>query len=255
MTDWQQATGIAQRTIIQAGARDIAVDNFPLPAANGWDGSNRRVELKHQGGDCMVLEPSKTAWLRTIVVVLVLSLANITMVLFMLVQGFDRSIGWGERAILIVGPLLFFALLFVGLLVPGSMRRWHRFDRANGLLTISRRPFWFFWGPLQMVRSHPLEDLAGVQVIYCGIQDETLEFGEPGTPGSVVYRQYHSYQLNIVRDDKSEPRLNVASHADGQWMREAGRRLADFLNVPLIEQPESMAIAETRCRVDSSDAV
>lgn len=91
-------------------------------------------------------------------------------------------------------------------------------------------------GPLKLVSSRPLTDLAGVQVIDCGWQAYSSEIGEPGTPGSVVSGQSHGYQLNLSLNDKTEPRLNIVRHSDGQWMQAAGRQLADFLNVPFFDR-------------------
>ena len=102
-------------------------------------------------------------------------------------------------------------------------------------MTISRRPFGFRRS-LQVVRSRPLTDIVCVQLLYTGWQSEHVEIGECGTPGSVIHRSYHSYQLNLVVDDRDEPRLNLGSHADVKWMREAGPRLASFLRVPLVDQ-------------------
>ncbi len=80
-----------------------------------------------------------------------------------------------------------------------------------------------------------LQDIAAVQVLYGGFERHSVEIGDPGTPGSVLYRSWHSYQLNLVLNDPEEPRVNLTSHSDVTWMREAGQRIAEFLNVPLID--------------------
>ena len=43
-----------------------------------------------------------------------------------------------------------------------------------------------------------------------------------------------SYQLNLVLDDPSEPRLFVAYNCDEADMLEKSKLLADFLRVPLL---------------------
>jgi hypothetical protein len=86
------------------------------------------------------------------------------------------------------------------------------------------------------IRSRPLTDLVCVQLLYGGLYRASIEVGEPGTPGSVYYENYHSYQLNLVFDDRDEPRYNLASHSDWRWMRETGQKLADFVGVPVVDQ-------------------
>jgi hypothetical protein len=236
MTGQQQANGNAEQTSIQVHSGDLVVDTYPLRTADSGNGQNRSVELKYQAPDCMVLEPRKTALLRLVSFVLLMTLPGITMLVFTTVEHFRQHTDWGGRAFGIVVTLFTFAGFFVLVRLLGSGQRWLRFDRESGLLTISRRPFWSFWRRPRVVDSRPLADLVGVQLIYCGVQEESYEVGEPGTPGSVTYRQYHSYQLNLVLHGESEPRLNLAGHSDDRWMREAGRQLADFLGVPLIDQ-------------------
>ena len=87
-----------------------------------------------------------------------------------------------------------------------------------------------------MVQSRPLTDLVCIQLLYGGFHSESTEIGEPGTPGSVIHPNYHSYQLNLVFDDPKEPRYNLATHSDWKWMREAGQTLADFLGIPVADQ-------------------
>ena len=101
-------------------------------------------------------------------------------------------------------------------------------------MTVSRRPLGFRRS-LQVVRSHRLADIVGVQLVHAGWRSEGVEIGEPGTPGSVVYQNYHSYQLNLVVADRDEPRINLCSHSDLEWMREASRRVAGLLRVPVFD--------------------
>jgi hypothetical protein len=179
----------------------------------------------------MVIEPRKGSWLLTILVILGLCAANIVAVVFMVLPGFDRNAAWGLRVLSVFSAALFVAFLLFFVLAPGSTRRWIRFDRSTGLFTNSRRPFFLIWRPLIVVRSQPLKTLVGVQLVDCGLQDYSLEVGEPGTPGSVVSGKSHGYQLNLILDDKTEQRLNIARHSDGEWMQETGGHLAEFLNV------------------------
>ena len=154
-----------------------------------------------------------------------------------MLEGFDRNAGWGLRLMLVFIVALFAAFLLVlGVLAPGSAVAGSASTaRAASSRSVAGLSGFFGSHSSWFVRG-PLADLLAVQVLYCGVQDYHLEVGEAGTPGSVVHRQYDSYQLNLVLDDKSEPRLNIASHSDDKWMREAGRRLAEFLDVPFFDQ-------------------
>jgi hypothetical protein len=218
----------------QGATRHPPPDDSPLPPANPWDTDRRSVELKAVDADCLVLEPRK--WSAALHMPLVVAgVLGPVAGLVILLAGGGGNAGPVGVAILVIGLLLLSALLLVGVLAPRGFRRWVRFDRRTGLLTISRRPLGFRRS-LQVVASRPLTDIAAVQLLHAGWKSENVEVGEPGTPGSVVHRGYHSYQLNLVLNDPAEPRLNLCSHADRTWMRDAGQRLAEFLGVPLVDQ-------------------
>jgi hypothetical protein len=118
---------------------------------------------------------------------------------------------------------------------------WVRFDRGTGLMTVGRRRWAGLHPSIVVSRSRPLAQIVRVQLLDGGEHTVHMEIGEPGTPGSVYFKQYRSYQLNLVLDDRSEPRVNLVCHADRQWMRQAGERLAAFLGVPLVDHLGSAA--------------
>lgn len=49
-------------------------------------------------------------------------------------------------------------------------------------------------------------------------------------------REFDGYELNLVLDDSPEPRVNLASLSDWQWIRETGGHIAEFLRVPVIDK-------------------
>jgi hypothetical protein len=69
----------------------------------------------------------------------------------------------------------------------------------------------------------PLADVLAVQVADGGVH----RMSKGGT--------YRSYQLNLVLTDRDRPRLGLSNHARRAWTYEAGRRLAEFLSVPLLD--------------------
>ncbi len=140
-------------------------------------------------------------------------------------------------------PLLVLALLAVVMLLSG--RRFERFDQFEqamgifillvfgvplsfgGVVMLGRR-FGFdsrtgemtirhFW----RTRRRPLTDIVAVQVLNGGA------FGSGA-------KRIISYQLNLVLDDPSEPRLFVAYNCDEADMLEKSKLLADFLRVRLL---------------------
>jgi hypothetical protein len=45
-----------------------------------------------------------------------------------------------------------------------------------------------------------------------------------------------SLQLNLILDNPEHPRVGFITYRDAEWTRQAGRRLADYLGVPLVDQ-------------------
>lgn len=92
-----------------------------------------------------------------------------------------------------------------------------RFDTSVGQLTI--RHFW-------RTRRRSLTDTVAVQVIDAG-QFE----GSSGEGGGEIFS---SYQMNLILDGPSAPRLFVAYNSDLADMGTKAQLLADFLHVPLL---------------------
>jgi hypothetical protein len=96
-----------------------------------------------------------------------------------------------------------------------------RFDRATGLMT---------FGPVWSRQSWPLSDVIAVQLLSDNFSSDE-ECQEPPETTAIKY-----YQLNLVLDHMDRPRVNVARHLGDSWSRRAGKQLADFLGVPLVDQ-------------------
>ncbi len=94
------------------------------------------------------------------------------------------------------------------------------FDRQAGLLTLG----WF-----GRKGTYPLEKVLAVQLIPGGLVDKSRwPFGHG--------RERVSYQLNLVMADACEDRLHLTDDCDLEWTRQAGRLVADFLGVPVLDQ-------------------
>jgi hypothetical protein len=234
MTDQLPTTTPVPLANAQTGERILHIDNSPMPPSNPWDGERRAVELKQLSDDCLVLEPNRRAFVWSRFLILAASAGPIAGLVYMLAEEWRGNADWALILIIVIGLVLLFAILLLGISAPGGFKRWVRFDRRGGRLTISRRPLGFR-GSLQIIRSRPLTDVVCVQLLYGGFHSESAEIGEPGTPGSVVHETYNSYQMNLVFDDRDEPRYNLATHSDWKWIREAGQKLGGFLGIPVVD--------------------
>jgi hypothetical protein len=80
---------------------------------------------------------------------------------------------------------------------------------------------------LWIIRRRPLAEILAVQLIEGGWHTAKGQHGTQTT--------YFTYQLNLVLDNESIPRLNLTNHThwDSTW--QSGRDLADFLNVPFMD--------------------
>ena len=90
-----------------------------------------------------------------------------------------------------------------------------RADRSTGLVSVRDMSF-----PVARWVSYPLEQLAAVQV--CAYYS--------GGDGP-----YTAYELNVVLREPPAHRINVACHADGERLRDDAARLAEFLDLPLLD--------------------
>jgi hypothetical protein len=94
-----------------------------------------------------------------------------------------------------------------------------RFDTSTGLWT---------FGPIWSRQSRPLSQIVAVQLL----SDVVSLF--PAGKGVSPTQSIKYYQMNLVLDDMNTPRINVAVSQDHAWTQPAGKQLADFLGVPLV---------------------
>jgi hypothetical protein len=145
------------------------------------------------------------------------------------------SESWDEMAFAIL--LEFGVLTLVVWLVLGmsSMGCWVTFDRRQGLITVSKRPFGWRRQP-RVVRSCLLQDVSAVQLVYGGVVEDSLPQSPYDQPSLPIIRQYDWYKFDLVFRDPTIPRLNLAGDSDWTWMPQVGREVAEFLGVPVIDQ-------------------
>jgi hypothetical protein len=83
--------------------------------------------------------------------------------------------------------------------------------------------------------TYPLETVRAVQLLHSGHQSVSETQGA-GEQKYTSYREFDGYELNLVLENGSVPRLNLASLSDWQWIRETGGQIASFLGVPVIDK-------------------
>jgi hypothetical protein len=135
----------------------------------------------------------------------------------------DTAIMWAFFAI-IPGIILIGAMI-IPFFKAGPLM--YRFDRVSRLMTI-QRCYGFNKKP-RLIATYALDDVVALQLlnryfkaIQIGIEAEDI--------------RKERYEMNLVFRNSIPPRVNLAVHADWVWMRQAGSRLAEFLDIPVLDQ-------------------
>jgi serine/threonine protein kinase/WD40 repeat protein len=91
---------------------------------------------------------------------------------------------------------------------------------------------WMTFGPFWARQRRPLTDIVAVQLVSETVP-ERLPPSRERLPKTAATTRY---QLNLVLDDPDLPRINVVDRDDRAWVEQAGKQLAEFLAVPLLDQ-------------------
>lgn len=135
---------------------------------------------------------------------------------------------WAEIALVfVVGALLITWAALYRLAVP-----FVRFDKQGGTVTRAALPL---FAPARRV---PLSDLHALQLLRA--------------PANSSFRSFPCYELNLVLRDGR--RVNVAGHGALDALRQDGRRLRAFLQLPLWDAADSDARRPPRRRRWRRDA-
>jgi hypothetical protein len=205
----------------QAGAGEAVnyleeLKRSPLPAGRASIRGPARIVPR--GDDVLVLRArSLVRWNRLGLALLMIGPA-IFLAWFAWFGPAPRPAGLGQLAGWLPLLLLASASLFAAL-KPLLLYRDH-FDQQAGRLTLG----WF-----GLKGAHALAKVLAVQLIPGGLVDKGA--GSFGRGGERV-----SYQMNLVMADVYQDRLNLTDDSDLVWTRQAGQQVADFLDVPLIDQ-------------------
>jgi hypothetical protein len=121
------------------------------------------------------------------------------------------------------------ALVLVGFLLTPFFKAGpltYKFDKQNNLLTVERC-IGFSKQP-QLVATYSLAEALALQLLYHHFKAFCAGYSTPGKSSQ--------YEMNLVFRDSRVPRVNLAVHSDWQWIRQAGMRLSEFLDVTLVDQ-------------------
>jgi hypothetical protein len=197
----QSSASATPTVLLRIGLETIPVEARPLRVRSSDAGT---VALRQRGAACLEVGPSAQGRVFFVFV----ALLGVGMGTCLCLGGPD-------------GPLYCYAGVGIGVVFVAAavlmelLFRRVRFDRAEGTLSLGS-------GPLRT--THPLRHVLAVQVVH-----DTEHVCSDGS--------WEVYQLNLVVDDPDRRRLHVSSNSDAEWTRQTGRRLAEFLRVPLLDIP------------------
>lgn len=189
-----------------------------------------RLDILSENTLCLLPVPSRPAWLSRLTYLTFLGCLAI--MIFFGVQGIvlgverqknDSIVMWacfsGVPLLILIGALIhpFFK--------AGPLQ--YRFDKQARLMTV-QRCYGFSKNP-KLMATYGLDDVVALQLLFryykavqAGIKVDSLK--------------KKSYEMNMVFRNAHPPRINLAVHADWQWMRQAGARLGEFLELPVVDQ-------------------
>jgi hypothetical protein len=186
--------------------------------------------------DTFVLETTRATawpWLGGLVPEFIVVAILLVWALGWTLQALARN-AWSQVAFAAAVDALSLTLLVLCILKVSSSGQWVAFNRRQGILTVSRRPFGWRRGP-RVVYSRPLADIVAVQLI----RGEAYTNPDPPDPTGwpiLPPGKYDWYEFNLVLRDSDTPRMTLASGRQWDWMRQAGKELSEFLGVALVDQ-------------------
>ncbi len=213
----------------QANLVDVPVDPM-VPASEINTVRQVRLEILSDNILCLQPVPSRPPWLSRLTYASFLGC-----LVFMIICGIqgmsigmdrnktDAIIMWAGFAV--IPALILLAALVYPFFKAGPLQ--YRFDRVARLMTI-QRCYGFNKTP-RLMATFGLQDAVALQLLY-----RYYKVHQAGIYTEEVRRP--SYEMNLVFSNSVPPRVNLAVHSDWRWMRQAGSRLAEFLELPVLDQ-------------------
>ncbi|HMP18027.1 MAG TPA: hypothetical protein PKD72_13465 [Gemmatales bacterium] len=226
---------MSQPTLLRTNSNHLAnlvdVPVEPMVPANELN-SERQVRLEILGDNILCLQPvpSRPPWLSRLTYFCFLGCLGFMIYCGVqgMVLGMERNksittIVWGCFAV--IPALILLASLIYPFFKAGPLS--YRFDRISRLMTV-QRCYGFNKTP-RLVATYGLQDAVALQLLY-----RYYKVHQAGIHTDDVKRP--SYEMNLVFSNTVPPRVNLAVHPDWRWMQQAGARLAEFLELPVVDQ-------------------
>lgn len=102
-----------------------------------------------------------------------------------------------------------------------------RFERETRLMTV-QRCYGLSKNP-RLLATFSLDDVVALQLLF-----RYYKAHQAGVTMDQFKTQ--SYEMNLVFRNVHPPRVNLAVHSDWRWMRQAGNRLGEFLDLQVVDQ-------------------
>lgn len=200
--------------------------------ADAEKNAQREVHLDILSDDslCLLPVPNRPPWLTRLTYLTFLGCLAI-MIVFA-IQGIllgvrqqktDTIVMWacfaGLPTLILIGALIY------PLFKPGPFQ--FHFDRDTRLMTV-QRCFGLNKTP-RLIATYSLDDVVALQLLF-----RYYKAVQAGV--EVTHFKKQSYEMNLVFRNAYPPRVNLAVHADWRWMRQAGTRLGEFLDIPVADQ-------------------
>ncbi len=208
---------------------DIPVD--PL-VRQGDHHAIRQVRLEIESEQCLLLipVPRRPPWFSRSTYILLLGC--LCFMIYWGVQGLMLGLEKKSTSAIALWSgfaglpaLILLAALIYPFFKPGPSR--YRLDRQTNLLTVQRTVG--FSTKQQLMATYSLHDAVALQLLY-----RYFKAFQAGLHPSSF--QKNSFEMNLVFRNVVPPRVNLAVHGDWVWMRQAGHRLAEFLEIPVLDQ-------------------
>ncbi|MFT3881337.1 MAG: hypothetical protein QM703_16940 [Gemmatales bacterium] len=121
--------------------------------------------------------------------------------------------------------LILIGALIYPLFKAGALQ--FRFERETRLMTV-QRCYGLSKQP-RLLATFSLDDVVALQLLFRYYK---------ATQAGVTMDQFkkQSYEMNLVFRNVQPPRVNLAVHSDWRWMRQAGHRLGEFLDLQVVDQ-------------------
>ncbi len=188
-----------------------------------------RLDIESEQVIRLVPVPARPPWLTRLLVLLLIGCLFFMMLTG--VKGVQVALERQRQAgvvmwsgVVAVPVLIFIGMLVMPLFKPGPTT--FRFDKQTNLLTLERQVG--LSKQQHLIATHSLDDAVALQLLYRFYKHYMTGLHQPGKGAT--------YEMNLVFRDNRTPRVNLAVHSDWLWMRQAGPRLAEFLDVILVDQ-------------------